>query len=64
MHDERGDREATINSVRRPDEEWEDRQSKERQWLTSRDPSNLVTGVLKLGVKDSGWGGGRDGEKR
>ncbi len=28
---------------------------KERQWLTSRDPSNLVTGVLKLGVKDSGW---------
>ena len=47
-----GGNEATINPFRRPDEEDAD---KERQWLTSRDPSNLVTGVLKLGKKDSGW---------
>ena len=55
MHDERGDHEATINSVRRPDEEWKTDKDKERQWLTSRDPSNLVTAVLKLGKMDSGW---------
>ena len=30
------------------------KKDEQRQWLTSRDPSNLVTGVLKLG-QNSGW---------
>lgn len=28
------------------------KKDKQRQWLTSRDPSNLVTAVLKLGKKE------------
>ena len=31
------------------------KKDKQRQWLTSRDPSNLVTGVLKLGRRNSEW---------